>query len=466
MCVFFRNFYAYLGGKHHLVEQELHAKYGPIVRIGPESLVFSDLAAFEAIYGFNKYFEKGDFYSFGRDGGRRQSGSVFSARTDAVHREHRRKVVGPAFVASKIAGYEPTVAKNVSLFVSRLADELRTSTNGSVVKDSALNIASHVHRYTFETLIAVIYGQSVCSQLYTNADADAVRPLLTQYRDLTKWAWAASLLPWFGWLMATRPMIYLTRRPTRNSQGNLTNLSALTAKTRDLVFAPPEKTNGPEYSSVLQNYLQVPKIDPTHMKPDEIWRECFNLTIAGPGSTAAALTAVLHRLGRSAGQPWQSRIRTSPSSSPPILVAVIKETLRLHAPFPTGFPRDIARGAETAIPDLAAPLPPGTLVSANPYVLGRSHEVWGPQAETWDPARWLVESEDERRELEGKWVAFGKGPRGCIGKELAMLMIAAAVKGVLARWEIDSEKRGLGGNCFLEMQFDECQVGFSERKAA
>lgn len=470
------------------MEQDLHAKYGPVVRIGPTSLIFSHPTAFEAIYGFNKYFEKGDFYAFARDA-HAQADNVFSARTDAAHREHRRKVVGPAFQTSKIAAYEPTVAKNVSILISRLADALpRSIKHGSIAKDHpVLNIAPHVHRYTFETAIAVIYGQSTCSQLYTHADPQTAHQTLALYRNLSKWAWAASLLPWLGWLMSTRVATHLTRRPTRDAQGNLTKLSALAARARHLVFAQPEPPTRAEkgeekhQASVLQNFQQIPSSNPTHMQPDEIWRECFNLTIAGPGSTAAALTAVLHRLGRAAGRPWQSRIRasfpppssfssspSSPSSPSPLLLAVIKETLRLHAPFPTGFPREIAPGAETAIPHLGAPLPVGTLVSANSYVLGRSREVWGPEAETWDPARWLVGDEDERREMEGRFVAFGKGPRGCIGKELALLMVAAAVRGVLERWEVDCVDVGLEGaelrgNAFLEMQFDECRVRFLER---
>ena len=427
-------------------------------------MTFSDLAAFEAIYGFNKYFEKGSFYLFAREDSK--LGNVFTATTDAAHREHRRKVVGPAFLAGKIAAYEPTVAKNVSFLVSSLAEKLGTLKNGSSVKGSALNVAPHIHRYAFETSIAVIYGQSMSSQLYTSADTKNSHEILAQYKDITKWAWAGSLLPWFGRLMSTRLMRYLTRRPTYDTQGNLTNISALTAKARDLIFEHPEKSREAEQPSILQNYLQVPKTDATHMEPDEIWRECFNLTIAGPGSTAAALTAVLHRLGCSAGCPWQRRIRASPTSSSHILLAVIKETLRLHAPFPTGFPREIAKGAETAIPHLHAPLPPGTLVSANSYVLGRSAEIWGNEAETWDPARWLTSSEDDRREMEGRFVAFSKGPRGCLGREVALLMITAAVRGLLARWEVDSEGEVLSGNGFLEMQYDECRLRFSAREDA
>ena len=83
-----------------MAEQKLHEKHGYVVHIGPNSLSFSSLAAFEVIYGFNKFLEKGDFYCFGRDAVT-QAESLFSARTDANHREHRRKVLSPALSPGK-----------------------------------------------------------------------------------------------------------------------------------------------------------------------------------------------------------------------------------------------------------------------------------------------------------------------------------------------------------------------------
>ncbi|MCJ1430255.1 hypothetical protein MMC29_008172 [Sticta canariensis] len=464
LLTWFRRFSSFLSGKHHLIELELHAKYGSVIRVGPNSLAFSSLSAFDAIYGFNKNFEKDNFYAFGRDS-RTKSGSIFTARTDAIHREHRRKVVGPALSPTKVATYQPIVLRNVSVLLSRLAEAHRSPENVFVV-----NVAPYIHRYTFDTSLAIIFGESLSSQPYT--DTKSAGNILVAFRGISKWAWAASLLPWFGWLMSTRPMTRLSRRPTLDVDGNLTSVAALTADTRDITLVHPEKAVESIQPSILKNYLQVPPDDSTHMSQDEIWHECFNLTFAGPGSTAAALTAVLYRLGNSSGRYWQGRIRAdtsaedgaSGSTSSPVLVAVIKETLRLHAPFPTAFPRTITAGAETAIPDLPSPLPIGTRVSSNTYILGHSKEIWGDDADSWKPQRWLV-AEDARKELDNRFVVFSKGPRGCIGREIAMIVIAKAVLGVLERWDLGAAK-DLTGNSFLEMQYEECRIQFAERGAS
>jgi hypothetical protein len=75
--------------------------------------------------------------------------------------------------------------------------------------------------------------------------------------------------------------------------------------------------------------------------------------------------------------------------------------MRLHSPFPTAFPRVFAAGAETAIPDLAAPLPVGSLVAASTYVLGRSKEIWGDGADMWKLERWPGDEKGIKR-LEDK----------------------------------------------------------------
>ncbi|MCJ1358920.1 MAG: hypothetical protein MMC33_008920 [Icmadophila ericetorum] len=455
-------FYTFFGGKHHLIEQRLHERYGNIIRNGPNSLNFSSLASFEAIYGFNKSFEKGNFYVFGRDvQAQKEMGNIFSARTDAIHRERKRKVVGSAFTTTKVVRYETVISKNVSVLLGRLI-ELKCSAQD----ESTINIAETLNRFTFDTLTEIVYGDSMCPQPYSDLpQADGV---MKAFKELGKFAWGGSLLPWFGKLMSTPFIVSLIRRPTLDSAGNFTGIAALAAKSREIIMTRPEKALESSQGSILKNFLEVPEDDSKHMPPDQIFRECFNLMVAGPGSTAAGLISVLYQLAVEDGHQWQDSIRSDvnedgsiPTSSP-ILTAVIKETLRLYAPFPTAFPRVITAGAESAIPGISAPLPLGTTVEANSYILGHSKEIWGGDAEIWKPQRWLGTS-IERKELEDKFVVFSKGARSCIGKEIAWLEIAKATIAVLQEWKIDAKEGALKGDNFLEMQYKECRISLSKR---
>jgi cytochrome P450 len=420
------------------------------------------LPDFEAIYGFNKFIEKGEFYDFGRDRAKGTE-SIFSAKTDVHHREKRRKVFGPALSNTKIIGYEPVIKKNVGILLSRLELSLRQDDSAS----KPVNVAGLVHRYTIDTMLEVLYGPTICSQPCT--DASTTRDLPRVLRDMTRMAWSSSLLPWFGWLANTRPAVALLRRPTRNAKGEPTNISALAIASQSLIFSHQEQLVQSKEMSILKNWVEVPVDDSKKMAPSELWTEAFNLTLAGPGSTAAAITAVLYMLGLPEGREWQEMIRlevkgveikAASASSFPVVFAIIKETLRLHPPFPTAFPRTIMPSAENVIPNLPVALPVGTVVSANTFVLGRSKKIWGEDANEWKPQRWLG-SEYEKQQMEDKFVVFSKGSRQCVGKELAMLTLAKAVASVAQRWEFKSVGE-LKGNSFLEMAYDECWISFKD----
>ena len=101
------------------------------------------------------------------------------------------------------------------------------------------------------------------------------------------------------------------------------------------------------------------------------------------------------------------------------LSAVINESLRVSPPFPAAFPRDIASGAENAIPGLPAPLPLGTTVQANVYVVSHSREFWGDDAEEWRPSRWL----DGDKRLEEGFLIFGRGSRSCVGRDISRMAL-------------------------------------------
>lgn len=173
-----------------------------------------------------------------------------------------------------------------------------------------------------------------------------------------------------------------------------------------------------------------------------MWFEGFNLMIAGPGSTAAALAALVFQLGSEEGQLWQENLRSlivddgDGSEDPGIMCselnALIKETLRLHSPFPTAYPRVITPGAEEGIiPHTTTALPVGTMVSANTYVLDRSEEIWGSDA-GWGvrhgEGRWRISL---LRLVRGRGVVLGGIWRCLLLRGLLWVLLGRGRLGVL-----------------------------------
>lgn len=129
----------------------------------------------------------------------------------------------------------------------------------------------------------------------------------------------------------------------------------------------------------------------------------------------------------------------------PYTTAFIKETLRIHPP----------AGTARLIPEASATSPPiyidlngrqvaidGLRVYNCQWLIQRNPKVWGPDAHTFRPERWLDDAYMASLPT-GAWRAFERGPRNCIGQELA-LMEAKVVLCTVARG-LRFEKVGLTG---------------------
>ncbi|PYI06870.1 cytochrome P450 pisatin demethylase [Aspergillus sclerotiicarbonarius CBS 121057] len=449
-------FFTFLGGHHHLSEQHLHEKYGRVVRVAPNWLSFSSLEDFDAIYGFNKSVEKGDFFTFGRGSSQREA-SIFSTKSNSIHRQKKKKVFGPALSSTKVGRYESVVTKHVAVLLSRLESSRRPADDGI----AAVNVAPLMSQFTLDTMLEILFGPAVASHPYT--DSAVAGDICSQLRRMTKMAWSFSLWPTYGWVMNSRLVNALLRRPIYTKNGVPTGMAGLMAAGHISIMRNPKSIARSPQPGIVKSWLEVPVDDANRMTQGEVLAEAINMVFAGPGSMAAALTAIAYQLGLEEGQFWQEKIRkeaagigssTMAASIPLELQAVIKETMRFRAAFPTAFPRVVQPGAEGIIPSLSSPLPVGTTVSANTYVLGRSRELWGDDVDEWTPQRWLGDDE-HRRQMETKFVAFSKGPRGCIGRDLALLVLAKAVMALVQQWHIKSVGQ-LEGRSWLEMQYDDC----------
>lgn len=120
--------------------------------------------------------------------------------------------------------------------------------------------------------------------------------------------------------------------------------------------------------------------------------------------------------------------------------AVIKETLRLHPPAGTvrmtepgtGFTIRAATGEEYCLD--------GLIMYSCQSIIQRDPNVYGDTADDWVPERWL--DEKAKSIPPSAWRPFERGPRACIGSELANLE-SRVIIAIVAR-NYDFIKTGLG----------------------
>ncbi|KAG2006335.1 cytochrome P450 [Coprinopsis cinerea AmutBmut pab1-1] len=197
--------------------------------------------------------------------------------------------------------------------------------------------------------------------------------------------------------------------------------------------ALPEEKSGDEKEiqegQTLLDYLVNVTQDPTILR-DEI----LNIMIAGRDTTAATLTFCIYLLSQHPDV--FQRLRTEvlekvgPSRRPNFddlkdmkyLRAVLNETLRLFPIVPFNVRETIEETIWPSPDPNEKPLyiPPGTKTSYSVFMMHRRTDLWGPDAEEFDPDRFI----DERLKkylIKNSFIflPFNAGPRICLGQQYA-----------------------------------------------
>ena len=102
----------------------------------------------------------------------------------------------------------------------------------------------------------------------------------------------------------------------------------------------------------------------------------------------------------------------------PYLVACCKEGMRLHPSIGMGIPRHTPPGGAVIAGRF---FPAGARVSMNAAVVHYDTSVFGEDAATFNPERWMDASAAAR--MDKYMLHFGGGSRTCIGKNVCVLSL-------------------------------------------
>jgi len=145
----------------------------------------------------------------------------------------------------------------------------------------------------------------------------------------------------------------------------------------------------------------------------------------------------------------------------PYTMAVFYESLRLYPPIPF----EIKQCTKPAtLPD-GTQLPQGAIVFWSPWSMNRSRKLWGPDADTFRPERWLVQEDDQsestrlvlKTRTAAEFPVFNGGQRLCLGKRMAEIMAAQIIPTLVEKFDFVPafdlrEERISGSSLTLPMQ--------------
>lgn len=101
----------------------------------------------------------------------------------------------------------------------------------------------------------------------------------------------------------------------------------------------------------------------------------------------------------------------------PYLKACINEGMRLHPSVGLTMPRFVPAGGAIVS---GFRFPEGYRVGVNGAVVQRNKEVFGPDADNFNPDRWI---EGDAVRMDKTMIQFGAGPRTCIGKNVSASLV-------------------------------------------
>lgn len=184
-----------------------------------------------------------------------------------------------------------------------------------------------------------------------------------------------------------------------------------------------------ENFDMLSHWLKYMDDNPGKATTREIMAQATNVVGAGSDTTSCLLQSVFYHFLRNPGTLKRARaevdqIQNSDRVLPfsevrelPYLQACIKEALRIHTPIPMPLPRLAPKGG---IEIGGCWFPEGITLSGSPWVLHRSHALWGDDVDKFKPERWLG---DDEAGLERCFMPFGAGFMSCPGQHLARIEV-------------------------------------------
>lgn len=384
-------YHTYIGDECSVVH-DLHKRYGPVLRVGPDDVDIADGAAVEPIYLDRGGFQKSRAYAkFDIDG----HPTIFSTLTTA-ERANRAKAVVPLFSTASIRSSGDVLARVVDDFVARLQREAKTGRPVNVLNLTRSMAVDAVSSYLFQQNYGGIAENT--SEMSASAFVDAYVGVGAFFN-----------IPGRIGDMVMHVFDYLTA-----NEHTAKSFKAVDDYVHRLICSAAP---GSYPSRLLERSVAR----------DQTTIECKDLIFAGSDSTGMNTATILwylsrdpERYARLRQEVLERKSKGEDVAAGPYLRGVVREGLRLSWANPIRLPRVVPEGGWSF---QGYYFPPGTNVGVSSWELHQDERVF-PEADKFLPERWLNPTDEMLR----NFFAFGKGNRACIAQNLGSAELALATQ--------------------------------------
>ncbi|KAI1389246.1 putative cytochrome P450 monooxygenase [Hypoxylon trugodes] len=378
----------------------LHAKYGPVVRIAPDELAFCDPQAWKDIYGHkpqgqDEFPKDNKFYRPIKS----TPANIFSSsRND--HALLRRQLAH-GFSDRSMREQEHIIGAYVDLLVKRLQEHSKGGTK-------ALNMREWLNWTTFDIIGDLGLGSS-----FECLEKAEYNPWV---RVITKAIKSSSYMQAITAVGGTRLVTWVAQSGLWKSRQTHRQL------VREKVMQRMEL--GAERPDLIEGLLKKQK--EWQMSLRQISINASRLIVAGSETTATLLSGTvffltthedkLAKLAHEVRSSFKSdeEITLSSVGDLTYMLACLDECLRMYPPVAVGFPRVTPKGGGTIAGHF---IPAGYTVSVWQWAINHDPRFWTDPYE-FKPERFLGDPRYKNDRFDAMQ-PFSVGPRNCIGKNLA-----------------------------------------------
>lgn len=147
--------------QRHLLEKDLHAQYGPIVRISPHEVCISDPAYVKVIHSANSGFLKSDWYEVVAPQDK-DAMNLLGERDMEKYRLQRR-LIGPCFTVAAVKAREGLIHEPITKFLNKMKFR-----GGK--KQEEVDLVKWMNILGLDMLTSITWGQ--CADYVSKGDDD------------------------------------------------------------------------------------------------------------------------------------------------------------------------------------------------------------------------------------------------------------------------------------------------------
>ncbi|CAG8961502.1 hypothetical protein HYFRA_00013853 [Hymenoscyphus fraxineus] len=393
-----------LGGQFTFKLKELHEKYGPVIRVNPDELHFNDPDYYDEI--FNVSNGKADkIYRVANAFG--PYPAAIGTQGHDLHRL-RRGALNVFFSKKYVSELVPHMQHVIDELCSRFKDACDTGEPINLKYAYSAATLDIMNEYCFSEKSKLVSKSDFGRKIFDDVDSFLIVSLVNVH------------IPWIMASLYSLPKLARQVEDIREEK----DLSHLTSGHRTV------------FHDLIQSSLS-----PAEKSPSRLRDEAFSLITAGSGTSALVVQKLSYFIA--ANPNVQKKLllelkQAIPSiddhaslqalESLPYLNAVIREGLRLGHPITHRLSRTFQ---EKTLVYGEYTIPPGTNVNMTSMLIHENEDIF-PDPKVFRPERWLND-----KTLQRYLVPFSKGPRSCLGINLAWAELYLLVANVFRRYNFD-----------------------------